>query len=178
MSAATRKIAPQVVGWREWVELPELGVTTKVKVDTGARTSALHADDLEFFERGGRPWVRFVVHPEQRTNRVEVHCEAPVLEDRQVKSSTGSITHRPVIETRISLGGQSWPIELTLINRDEMGFRMLLGRTAIKRRFVVDVGHSYVQSHDLDVAHRRAAKKVKKKKKKASKKPGRKSVQS
>ena len=162
MSAAVKKAAPRVVGWREWVDLPDLAVTTKAKVDTGARTSALHADDLEFFERGGESWVRFLVHPEQRTSRVEVRCEARVLEDRLVKSSTGSVTHRPVIETRISLGGESWPIELTLINRDEMGFRMLLGRTAIRRRFVVDVAHSYVQSRDYDVAHRKAAKERKK----------------
>lgn len=167
------KVPQGVIGWREWVRFPELGdFTVKAKVDTGARTSALHADDLEFFDRRGERWVRFTVHPEQRTNAVEFRCQAHVIEDRIVKSSNGEITHRPVVETTIAVGEACWPIELTLINRDEMGFRMLLGRTAIKNKFLVDVGHSYLLSREYDRVRRKA------RKKKASKKSGRKKVRS
>ena len=133
-----------VIGWREWVGLPDLGIKwIKVKVDTGARSSSLHAFDLEDFEREGEKWVRFSIHPVQRKSTKTVEAEAKVLEYRSIRSSSGKASIRPVIVTNISLLGISWPVELTLANRDEMGFRMLLGREAFRKRFVVDAGNSY-----------------------------------
>lgn len=133
-----------VIGWREWVGLPDLAIKRiKVKVDTGARSSSLHAFDLEDFEREGVKWVRFRVHPVQRNNDKTVQAEAKILEYRSVRSSSGKASLRPVIVTNISLLGVSWPVELTLANRDEMGFRMLLGREAFRKRFLIDAGNSY-----------------------------------
>lgn len=137
-----------IVGWREWLALPELNVPRiKVKVDTGARTSALHAFDVERFERDDRAWVRFVVHPLQRNIQTTVEAEAPLLEERWVRSSNGKRSLRPTIRTLIQLGEYSWPIEVTLVRRDVMGFRMLLGRQAVReRRLLVDPGRSYLLS--------------------------------
>lgn len=133
-----------VIGWREWVGLPDLGVRSiKVKVDTGARSSSLHVFDLENFERDGEKWVRFCIHPVQRRSEQSVDAEAKVLEYRSVRSSSGKATMRPVIVTSVSLLGITWPVELTLANRDEMSFRMLLGREAFRGRFVVDAGSSF-----------------------------------
>jgi len=133
-----------IIGWREWVGLPDFGIERiKVKVDTGARSSSLHAFDLRMFERDGARWVRFEVHPVQRTRDRTVLVEARVLELRSVRSSSGKATLRPVIVTNVRLMGSIWPVELTLASRDEMGFRMLLGREAIRRRFLVDAGKSY-----------------------------------
>lgn len=134
-----------VIGWREWVGLPELGVDwIKAKIDTGARTSSLHAFDLERFERGGREMVSFEAHPLQRDTSVRIPVEADLVDRRSIRSSTGDATVRPVVETDVTLLGQRWPIELTLIRRDMMGFRMLLGRQAIRRRFLVDPGLSFI----------------------------------
>jgi len=133
-----------VIGWREWVGLPDLGIKQiKVKVDTGARSSSLHAYDLRFFDRDGTQWVRFKIHPIQRKIDKTVEVEAPVLEYRSVRSSSGKATTRPVILTDVHLLGLTWPAELTLASRDEMGFRMLLGREAFRGRFLVDAGKSY-----------------------------------
>jgi hypothetical protein len=133
-----------VIGWREWVGLPDFGIRhIKAKVDTGARSSSLHAFDLEEFERDGASWVRFQVHPVQRKKTRTVSVEAKVLELRSIRSSSGKASMRPVIVTNVKLLGITWPVELTLASRDEMGFRMLLGRTAIRRRFLVDAGRSY-----------------------------------
>lgn len=115
----------------------------KVKVDTGARSSALHAFNVKEFERAGETWVRFDVHPDQRSGKRTISTEAKVLEYRTVKNSGGKSTKRPVIVTEISLLDETWPVELTLANRDEMGFRMLLGREAIRGTFLVDSGGSY-----------------------------------
>lgn len=133
------------IGWREWVGLPDFGVKSiKAKVDTGARSSSLHAFDIEDFKRDGADWVRFGVHPIQRkTNRV-IMAESPVLEYRSVRRSSGEASIRPVIVTNVKLLGQDWPVELTLAARDEMSFRMLLGREAFRRRFLVDAGLSYL----------------------------------
>ncbi len=134
-----------VIGWREWVKFPELGVDRiKAKIDTGARTSSLHAFGLERFQRDGREMVRFEAHPLQRDTSVRIPVEAELVDRRSVRSSTGTETVRPVIETGVSLLGQRWPIELSLIRRDLMGFRMLLGRQAIRGRFVVDPGRSFL----------------------------------
>ena len=141
----------KLVGWREWVTLPELGgPRMKAKVDTGARSSALHAFDLEVFEREGRSVVRFAVHPFQRSARGERVVEHELHDWRWVRSSTGHRTLRPVIVTEVELAGDRWPIELTLVGRDNMGFRMLLGRSAIRRRFLIDPGRSYLGSNRSD----------------------------
>lgn len=133
-----------VIGWREWVNLPNLGIKSiKVKVDTGARSSSLHAYDLQEFERDGVKWIRFKVHPVQRKTNEVVQTEAEILEYRSVRSSSGKSTLRPVIITNIELLGVIWSVELTLANRDEMGFRMLLGREAYRQKFLVDAGKSY-----------------------------------
>ena len=132
-----------VLGWREWLELPDLGIPRiKAKLDTGARSSALHAYEVETHDRPEGPVVRFKVHPLQRSTMVTVVAEAPLLEERWITSSNGHRALRPVILTHVSLGGESWPIEVTLTARDEMGFRMLLGRQALRRRFLVDAGRS------------------------------------
>lgn len=134
-----------VIGWREWVALPELGISRiKAKVDTGARSSSLHAYDIEVFSRGRRDYVRFVVHPVQRETKTTVHCIAELYEHRHVRSSSGHREYRPIIRTSLELGGERWPIDLTLTTRDAMGFRMLLGREAIRGRFVVEPGRSYL----------------------------------
>ena len=122
-----------VVGWREWMALPELNIPAiKAKIDTGARTSALHAFFVEPFTKGGVAMVRFGVHPLQKREDEEVVCEYPIKDYRQVSDSGGHKEMRYVIETRAQLGDISWNIEMTLTNRDSMKFRMLLGRTALK----------------------------------------------
>ena len=134
-----------VIGWREWLRLPDLDIKLiKAKVDTGARTSALHAEDIELFQRGGHPMVRFVVHPKQRSRRGAVHSIAPLADQRPVRNSGGHTELRPVIITPIDVGGVVWPVEITLTRRDVMGFRMLLGRQAIRGHALVDPGRSYL----------------------------------
>lgn len=137
----------RVVGWREWTSLPELGIeAVKVKVDTGARSSCLHAYDIREMQRRGQVWLAFKVHPLQRSDRYVVECESRLLEYREVTSSNGRREVRPVIRTGIELGDVRWQIELTLTRRDSMGFRMLLGREAVRGRFMVDPGRSYLAS--------------------------------
>lgn len=133
-----------VIGWREWVALPQLGIAfIKPKIDTGARSSSLHASGVEEFYKDNALFVRFRVHPIQRNREFGVKAEAEVLEYRNVKNSSGQKSRRPVILTEIEILGRRWPIELTLADRDEMGFRMLLGREAVRGRFLVDAGKSY-----------------------------------
>lgn len=140
-----RRVELPAIGWREWVALPRLGVPTiKVKVDSGARSSALHAFDVEEYRHRGAPWVRFAVHPLQRNGQATVYCEAALDEYRTVRSSGGHETRRPVIVTEVELMNLRWSIELTLASRDAMGFRMLLGRQAVRNRFLVDTGHSFL----------------------------------
>jgi hypothetical protein len=133
------------IGWREWLSLPELGIPhLKAKVDTGARTSALHACYVEPFRARGVPMVRFGIHPLQRRTDIVIECTAAVLDRRDVTDSGGHREMRYVIETQARLGDIAWPLELTLTNRDTMHFRMLLGRTAMEDRFVVVPSASYL----------------------------------
>ncbi len=133
------------LGWREWIGFPELGLPLiKAKVDTGARTSSLHAFWVEPFERDSQPWVRFGIHPEQGTNEEEITCEAPVRDRRVVRDSGGHEELRYVIETTIEIAGVRQVVEVTLTDRDTMKFRMLLGRTALRGRYLVDPGRSFL----------------------------------
>ena len=133
-----------VLGWREWLHLPELGIgRVKAKIDTGARSSSLHAFDVQEIDRCGELFVRFKVHPKQRRQSKLIMTEAKVLEFRNVRSSSGHIESRPVVVTLVSLLGQQWPIELTLTDRGAMGFRMLVGREALRGRFIVNPEQSF-----------------------------------
>lgn len=143
MKVLKKKILP-VIGWREWVSLPDLGINAiKVKVDTGARSSSLHAIKQKIFERDGKKWVQFQINPLQDKTDDKIKAEAKIVDFRSVRSSNGVSEMRPVIKTQIKLLGIVWPIELTLSNRDEMGFRMLLGRQAFRKKFYVDAGRSF-----------------------------------
>lgn len=134
-----------IIGWREWLALPELDVKRiKAKVDTGARSSSLHAVELEPFRWRGADWIRFVVHPDQRSTKRDIVAEAKLLEHRMIRSSNGKSSLRPVIITPVVLAGTSWDIELTLAARPDMGFRMLLGREAVRGRCLIDPAKSYL----------------------------------
>ena len=139
-----------VIGWREWLALPDLGIQAiKAKVDTGARTSALHTFGLEPFEKDGTLKVKFALHPLQRRKDIEVSCVADVVDRRRVTSSDGQNEKRYVIQTIVALGDIRWPIELTLTNRRSMRFRMLLGRAAVTGPLLVDPAKSYLTGRKL-----------------------------
>ena len=133
-----------VIGWREWVALPAFGVAIKAKVDTGAASASLHAFDLERITRGGVEMVRFGIHPRQRSAQGAVTVEAEVVDERQVRNPGGRAETRPVIRTNLRWADIVWDAEINLTRRDEMGFRMLLGRKALKSRFIVDPGRSFL----------------------------------
>jgi ribosomal protein S6--L-glutamate ligase len=138
--------APFILGWEEWIALPELGLPAiKAKVDTGARTSALHAVFVEPFGPKRAPKVRFGVHPIPRRADIEIVCTAPVVDRREIRSSNGEREERYVISTPLRIGDREWPIEVTLTNRDTMVYRMLLGRQAIIEGVLVDPSASFRQ---------------------------------
>ena len=140
-----------MVGWREWLALPELGIPAiKAKIDTGARTSSLHARDIEPFEGAdGREWVRFSLRPDLRHPEFSVDCEAPASEHRQVRSSSGHPEDRFFIVTAVVVGGVEWEIEMSLTSREKMKFRMLLGREALRGRCLVEPNTSYLTGKKL-----------------------------
>ena len=134
------------IGWREWVALPDLGLPAiKAKIDTGARTSALHAFMIEPYQQDDIDMLRFLIHPIQRNQDFQVECHCPVYDMREVTDSGGHREMRYVIQSNVRIGNGSWPIELTLTNRDTMSFRMLLGRKAMEERFLVDPGAGSVR---------------------------------
>ena len=135
----------RVIGWREWVQLPDLGVVEmKAKVDTGADNSSLHAFNVERIERDGAEYVRFEIHPKQRSKKPTILCEAPLAMEKKVKNPGGRTELRPVIRTRVVVAGEELEALVNRTSRDEMGFRMLLGRRAVRSRFVIDPGRSYL----------------------------------
>lgn len=135
------------LGWREWIGLPGLNISRiKAKIDTGARTSALHAFKVEPFTRDGKAWVRFSIHPIQGDTGTVVECEALVKDRRVVRDSGGHEELRFVIDTQIQIGQERFRAEMTLTDRDTMTFRVLLGRTALRARYVIHPGQSYLQS--------------------------------
>ena len=143
MAKVLRKKALPIIGWREWVSLPDLGLENiKAKIDSGARSSALHAFDLRAFTVGGVPWVRFRVHPMQHGGPT-VEAEAEITDMRRVRNPGGRRELRPVIRTHVELSDKQWKIDVTLTPRWGMSFRMLLGRQAIRRHFLVDPGGSF-----------------------------------
>jgi hypothetical protein len=145
-----------VAGWREWVSLPQFRVDwVKAKLDTGARSSALHAFHLERFVRDGADWVRFSIHPWQRSAEDRSWAELPVHDERVVRSSTGHQQHRYVVLMDVHLVGRTVQAEMTLSRRDEMGFRMLIGREALRQGFWVDPGRSYLGGRPERVVRRK-----------------------
>lgn len=133
------------VGWREWFSLPELGLThIKAKVDTGAKTSCLHAFEVDAYEESGTKMVRFLMHPVQGNTEIVQECKAKVIDQREVSDSGGHKELRYVIMTQLKLPQASWNIEVTLTNRDTMAFRMLLGRTAMEGRMIVNPQKSFL----------------------------------
>jgi hypothetical protein len=135
-----------IIGWREWLSLPELGIPSiRAKVDTGARTSALHAFKIEPFEKEGEAWVRFYLHPYKKQRDYVVMCESAIVEQRNVTDSGGHKEQRYVIATQLNMGEHLLSVELSLTNRASMRYLMLLGRTALRdAHLVVDSAHSYL----------------------------------
>lgn len=133
-----------ILGWREWVALPGLNLPPiKAKIDTGARTSALHAFFVEPYTQDNQEWVRFGIHPHQHDNDQVIECHAPIKDQRVVSDSGGNKQQRYVIETQLVIGTLLYTAEITLTNRDTMRFRMLLGRTAMNGRFIINPASSY-----------------------------------
>lgn len=135
-----------VFGWQEWVELPGLGLPAVLaKVDTGARSSAIHAFMIEPYGRTGKPRVRFGVHPVPERPDIVVFCSAELVDQREITSSNGETELRYIVRTPLRIGGQEWPIEISLTNRESMQYRMLVGRKALHDNIIVDPNQSCVQ---------------------------------
>lgn len=148
-----------MLGWREWVALPEFNINQiKAKIDTGARSSALHAFAIDPYRKGGQRWVMFAIHPKQKYSDVSIECHAMVKDRRLVSDSGGHKQRRYVIETQLILGQSIIRTEMTLTNRDSMLFRMLIGRTLINTRFIIDPSASYLQGKPDIYKHNRLKK--------------------
>ncbi|MEX0645190.1 MAG: RimK/LysX family protein, partial [Parvularculaceae bacterium] len=140
-----KKSPPILIGWREWAAFPELGVPRiKAKVDTGAKTAALHAYRVETRFRGGVEYAEFYVCPQQKRRRPEIFCTSPVVDRRGIRSSNGVVEQRLIIRTSLSLGEREWPIDVSLADRDAMGFRLLLGRDSFRMKFLIDPKASFL----------------------------------
>jgi hypothetical protein len=150
----------KIIGWRETVSLPDLGIPAiKAKIDSGARTSALHALKQKVFERDGMEWVSFRV-PLPGTPH-ESRCEAPLADRRKIKNTSGVPEERLIIKTTLKLGNKEWLIEVSLADREKMEFDLILGRTAIRRRgYLIDPRRSYLSSPDTNSAGEKAGKKL------------------
>lgn len=134
-----------IIGNQEWCAFPELNIpAVKARVDSGAKTSSLHAFNIKTFNKNGQDWVGFDIHPIQKDKKTNIYCEAPLIDKRFVKSSNGKSKRRFVIMANLRLGDMNWPIELTLANRDSMGYRMLLGREAMNGRLMIDPDESFL----------------------------------
>lgn len=146
-----RKKERTPIGWREWVEFPDFeGVYLKAKIDTGARTSALHAFNVRESNRDGELWISFRLHPRQKRKTPSILCRAKVHDIREIRSSNGKVENRYVIRTRIRIGDRTRTVEITLTNRDEMGYRMLVGRTAMRDKFIIQPDKSWLQGDRKD----------------------------
>ena len=138
-----------IIGNLELCHLPEIGITDlQVRVDTGAKTSSLHVDHLTKFKKHGKPWVKFDIHPNVHNVDAIIPCEAALHDVRTIKSSNGVSEERYVIKTLLELGGQAWPIEITLANRSEMSNLMLLGREGMGDRVLVDPSKTFLLSSE------------------------------
>ena len=144
-NTANSRAAPIVLGWREWVALPDLAIQLiKAKVDTGARSSALHASDLEVISTATGEHVRFHLHPVQGQEEPFIAVVLPLLEYREVRSSNGIVSRRPVVVTKVRWREIVWPVEFTLVDRRDMRFRVLLGRHALRRQLLVNPRRSFL----------------------------------
>ncbi|MBA6293905.1 ATP-dependent zinc protease [Colwellia sp. MB3u-70] len=136
-----------IIGSLETITLPDLAITDiQVRVDTGAKTSSLHVDNIKKFKKNGKVMVRFDLHPDVYNVENMVSCEAPIHDIRRVKSSNGTAEQRYVISTPVKLGSELWPIEITLTDRSDMSYLMLFGREAIGERFLIDPSKAFVNS--------------------------------
>ncbi|MBE0484205.1 MAG: ATP-dependent zinc protease [Bacterioplanes sp.] len=137
------------VGYIETVELPELAIQCDAKIDTGACTSSLHAEQIELIERNGAPWVRFHVLFDNEVARIDQVCEAPLIDQRRIASSNGARSKRYIIRSTLKVGGQERTIEISLSHRGSMRYPMLIGRKALSGQFIVDVEHAYIGTPSL-----------------------------
>lgn len=143
--AASGKGEMITVGWCEWIAFPDLGIyEIKAKIDTGARSSVLHATNLRSFRNKGAPWVRFEVQPLQGKSSTFAQCEAPVRDHREIRNANGEMELRVVVEVAVAIAEKQWPIEVTLANRGHKRFRALLGRTALSGNALIDPSRSFV----------------------------------
>ena len=145
-SGRKRKLKSRpLIGWREWAAFPDLGVDRiNAKIDTGAKTSAIHAFRPKVIETDDGELVEFYLHPRRRRKTPEIFCRLPLIDRRIIRSSNGQAEERLVVKTPVRMGEQAWPIELTLTNRDAMGFRLLIGRDALVKRFLIQPEASYL----------------------------------
>jgi ribosomal protein S6--L-glutamate ligase len=145
-----KKESKFIIGWQELISLPDINIPAiRAKIDTGAKTSSLHAENIQYFKEEGKDYVSFRVHPIQKNRKIIVKCQALLIDKRNVKSSNGIEENRPLIKTKIKIGNHLFQIDLNLTKRDSMGFRMLLGRDAMKNRIIIDPQYKYLSGNLL-----------------------------